>query len=103
MQVNLRGMGAIDPVTGLDTSATGIDLSSLTSGSPWMMIGAGALGLWVLSSLFSGTKKAYRKVARPIKKSRKRKAALEDAEERYRGERRRIERGGSSRRGGGFF
>jgi hypothetical protein len=107
----MYGLGVVDPVTGIDSSATpstgilsslagGIDLSSM---SPTTLLVAGAFGLWMLSSIFSGGKKAYRTVARPIKKRRKRKAALADAEERYERERSRIEKGGSRSRGGGFF
>jgi hypothetical protein len=108
------GLGVVDPVTGLDSSvaapASTDILSSLTGGidltsmSPTTLLVAGAFGLWMLSSIFSGGKKVYSKVARPIKKRRKRKAALADAEERYERERRRIEKGESrSRGGGGFF
>ncbi len=107
----MYGLGVVDPVTGLDSSATpsagvlssltgGIDLSSM---SPTTLLIAGAFGLWMLSSIFSGGKKAYRTVARPIKKHRKKKRALADAEERYERERRRIAEGGSRSRGGGFF
>jgi hypothetical protein len=119
------GLGVVDPITGIDTStgliapptplvdttapaSTGF-LSSITGGidltsmSPTTLLIAGAFGLWVLSSVFSGGKKAYRKVARPIKKHRKKRRALEEAGERYESERRRIERGGGSRRGGGGF
>lgn len=121
----MYGLGVVDPITGIDTStgliappdptaglvpapSTGF-LSSLTgeldltSMSPTTLLIAGAFGLWVLSSVFSGGKKAYRKVTRPIKKHRKKKRALEEAGERYESERRRIERGGSRRGGGGFF
>jgi hypothetical protein len=121
----MYGLGAVDPITGIDTStglvappdptaglppapSTGI-LSSLTGGldltsmSPTTLLIAGAFGLWLLSSVFSGGKKAYRTVARPLKKHRKKKRALEEAGERYESERKRIERGTSSRRGGGGF
>ncbi len=104
----MYGLGVVDPVTGIDSSVapstgilgSGIDLSAM---SPTTLLIAGAFGLWVMSSLFSGGKRAYSSVARPIKKRRKRKAALADAEERYERERRRIEKGESSRRGGGGF
>ncbi len=109
----MYGLGVVDPVTGIDSSvtppaSTGI-LSSLTSGidlssmSPTTLLIAGAFGLWMLSSIFSGGKKVYRTVARPIKKRKKRKAALADAEERYERERSRIEKGGRRSSGGGFF
>jgi hypothetical protein len=105
----MYGLGVVDPVTGVDSSATPGMLSSLTGGidlssmSPTTLLIAGAFGLWMLSSIFSGGKKAYRTVARPIKKHRKKKRALADAEERYERERRRIAEGGSKRSGGGFF
>jgi hypothetical protein len=119
----MYGLGVVDPITGIDTS-TGLIappdpnagltpapgfLSSLTGGldltsmSPTTLLIAGAFGLWLLSSIFSGTKRAYGKVARPIKKHRKKKRALQEAGERYESERRRIERGSSGRRGGGGF
>jgi len=105
----MYGLGVVDPVTGVDSSATPGVLSSLTGGidlssmSPTTLLVAGAFGLWMLSSIFSGGKKVYRSVARPIKKRRKRKAALADAEERYERERSRIEKGGRRSSGGGFF
>jgi hypothetical protein len=87
--------------TGMLSSLGGVDLSSM---SPTTLLIAGAFGLWVLSSVFSGTKRVYGKVSKPIKKHRKKKRALADAEERYERERRRIEKGeGRSRGGGGFF
>jgi hypothetical protein len=107
-QRGMYGLGVVDPVTGIDSSATPGVLSSLTGGidlssmSPTTLLIAGAFGLWMLSSLFSGGKKAYRTVARPIKKHRKKKRALADAEERYERERSRIEKGGSRSRGGFF-
>ena len=88
MQVDLRGMG--------DDTSTGIDFSSFSSGlsgqSPVVLLGLGALGLWLMSSLFSGGKKAYGTVTRPIKRRRKRRAELAEAEEGYRMKRQRIER-----------
>lgn len=120
MEVDLyqrRGFGAVDPVTGIDSSA-GLDLApapvaaapvsstlaSVTSGfdlssmSPTTLLVLGAGGLWFLSTLFSGTKRVYRKVALPIKKHKKRKLELEDARERYERERKRIAEGGRRRR-----
>lgn len=104
----MYGLGVVDPVTGIDSSVapstgilgSGIDLSAM---SPTTLLIAGAFGLWMLSSIFSGGKKVYRTVARPIKKRKKRKAALADAEERYERERSRIEKGGRRSSGGGFF
>ncbi len=102
-----RGMyGLGEDATGSPAPAS-LDLSSIGSSlsgqSPWLVLGLGAAGLWILSSIFSSGKKVYGKVARPIKKHRKRKRALKEAGERYERERRRIESGESSRRGGGGF
>jgi hypothetical protein len=89
----LYGLG--DDATGSLVPAS-VDLSSIQSTlagqSPMVLLGLGAVGLWVLSSLFSGTKQAYQKVARPIKRRRKRKAELEEAEESYHKRRKSIEK-----------
>jgi hypothetical protein len=106
----MYGLGVVDPATGLDSSAplvtdttapvsSGVNFSSLSnlestlSGqSPYVVLGLGALGLWILSSIFSGTKRTYEKVARPIKRRRKRRQELEEAEESYHKRRKSIER-----------
>jgi hypothetical protein len=56
------GLGVVDSVTGIDSApSTGV-LSSLTGGidlssmSPTTLLIAGAFGLWMLSSIFSGGK-----------------------------------------------
>jgi hypothetical protein len=110
----MYGMGTVDPITGIDTAtgllappdptagltpapSTGL-LSSLTGGidlssmSPTTLLIAGAFGLWMLNSIFSGSKRAYQTVARPIKRRRKRKQELEEAEESYHKRRKSIER-----------
>lgn len=95
----LRGLG--DDASPAPTS--GMDLSTILAGqSPYVTLGLGAVGLWLLSSLFSGGKKAYRTVARPLKKRAKRKRSLEEAKDRYERERKRIEEGKSAK-SGGFF
>ena len=79
---------------------SGIDLSSM---SPTTLLIAGAFGLWVLSSVFSGGKRAYGKVARPLKRRRKQKKELAEAREQYESRTKRIKSGKSSGRGGGGF
>ena len=117
----LYGLGdATTDATAATPAATGLDLTSLTSGatstlstltsgfdlssmSPTTLLVAGAFGLWVLSSLFSGGKRAYGKVARPIRKRRKQKRELAEADEAHESRRKRILSGKSSSRGGSFF
>jgi hypothetical protein len=101
LDLTCGGTAVTAPVTSALSSLTsGIDVSSM---SPTTLLVAGAFGLWVLSSLFSGGKRAYGKVARPIKKRRKQKRDLEEAEEQYESKKKRIKSGKSSSRGGGGF
>ena len=110
----LYGLGADDvPVTDQPIPAylqapsaaiNALNTPGIFGGMSWSTIALLGIGTWfVLSMIGRGTSKAYKTVAAPIKKRRKKKRALGEARERYERERRRIESGESSRRGGGFF
>ena len=95
-----------DPIADLTCGATtsitptvassvlpGIDINSM---SPTTLLLMGGFGLWMLNAVFSGSKRAYGSVARPLKKRRKTQKKLAEAKDRYDQERKRLG-------GGGFF